>query len=91
MYLNALLSVSFEPLYAGKLECLEAGMLLSSFRCQLPLNPWMLGYYINPAGKFSTVVIPAKAGIQKDTGCRIKSGMTGFSYLVAGLIIRVGG
>jgi hypothetical protein len=35
--------------------------------------------YINPAGKYSTVVIPAclplrrkGAGIQKDTGCRIK-------------------
>jgi hypothetical protein len=27
---------------------------------------------INPAGKYSTVVIPAEAGIQKDTGCRIK-------------------
>jgi len=34
---------------------------------------------INPAGKYPTVVIPAKAGIQKDTGCRIKSGMTGLA------------
>jgi hypothetical protein len=34
---------------------------------------------IIPAGKYSTVVIPAKAGIQKDTGCRIKSGMTGLA------------
>jgi hypothetical protein len=29
-----------------------------------------------PAVRYVTVVIPAKAGIQKDTGCRIKSGMT---------------
>ncbi|RLB98032.1 MAG: hypothetical protein DRH90_22475 [Deltaproteobacteria bacterium] len=36
--------------------------------------------------KYLTVVIPAKAGIQKGTECRIKSGMTVFSYLVAGLI-----
>jgi hypothetical protein len=41
---------------------------------------------ITPAIKYVTVVIPAKAGIQKDTGCRIMSGMTGFGYLVAGLI-----
>jgi hypothetical protein len=42
--------------------------------------------------KFLTVVIPAKAGIQKKTGCRIKacpgldpgSGMTGFGYLATG-------
>jgi hypothetical protein len=31
---------------------------------------------ITPAVKYPTVVIPAEAGIQKDTGCRIKSGMT---------------
>ena len=43
--------------------------------------------YITPAIKYVTDVIPAKAGIQKDTGCRIMSGMTGFGYLVAGLII----
>ena len=41
---------------------------------------------ITPAIKYVTDVIPAKAGIQKDTGCRIMSGMTGFGYLVAGLI-----
>ncbi len=32
--------------------------------------------YITPAVKYPTVVIPAEAGIQKDTGCRIQSGMT---------------
>jgi hypothetical protein len=31
-------------------------------------------------------VFPAKAGIQADTGCWIKSGMTEFAYLIAGLI-----
>ena len=41
---------------------------------------------ITPAIKYVTVVIPAKAGIHKDTGCRIMSGMTGCGYLVAGLI-----
>ncbi len=44
--------------------------------------------YINPAVKYSTVVIPVEAGIQKDTGCRIKSGMTGVGYLVARLIYQ---
>ncbi len=39
--------------------------------------------------KYSTVVILAKAGIQKDTGCRIKSGMTKLSYLVAELINKI--
>ena len=29
----------------------------------------------------------SKAGIQKDSGCRIMSGMTGLGYLVAGLIM----
>ena len=43
-------------------------------------------WFITPAIKYVTDVIPAKAGIQKDTGCRIMSGMTGFGYLVAGLI-----
>ena len=41
---------------------------------------------ITPAVKYPTVVIPAKAGIQKGAGCRIKSGMTGCGYLVAGLV-----
>ncbi len=31
---------------------------------------------ITPATKYINVVIPAKAGIQAGTGCRIKSGMT---------------
>ena len=48
---------------------------------------------ITPAIKYVTVVIPVclplrrkGAGIQKGTGCLIMSGMTGFGYLVAGLI-----
>jgi hypothetical protein len=32
------------------------------------------------------IVIPAQAGIQTGTGCRIKSGMTEFVPLIAGLI-----
>jgi hypothetical protein len=31
---------------------------------------------ITSAANYSTFVIPAKAGIQEETGCRIKSGMT---------------
>jgi hypothetical protein len=31
---------------------------------------------ISPADKCLKVVIPAQAGIQQSTGCRIKSGMT---------------
>ena len=31
------------------------------------------------------IVIPAKAGIQEGTGCRIKSGMTELDYLIARL------
>ena len=34
-------------------------------------------------------VIPANAGIQIQTGCRIESGMTELWYLIAGLIIMV--
>jgi len=30
------------------------------------------------------MVIPAKAGIQKNTGCRIKSGMTELASFIAG-------
>jgi len=41
---------------------------------------------ITPAIKYVNIVIPAKAGIQVGTGCRIKSGMTQLPYLVAGLI-----
>jgi hypothetical protein len=36
--------------------------------------------------KCLNIVIPAKAGIQVGTGCRIKSGMTELVYLVARLI-----
>jgi len=41
---------------------------------------------ITPAIKYLNIVIPAKAGIQVGTGCRIKSGMTELDYLVARLI-----
>ena len=50
----------------------------------IKIKSW--GDFITPAIKYVTDVIPAKAGIQKDTGCRIMSGMTGFGYLAAGLI-----
>jgi hypothetical protein len=43
--------------------------------------------HITPATRYPKAVIPAKAGIQEDTGCRIKSGMTKLGYLFAGLII----
>ncbi len=43
-------------------------------------------YIITPATKYINVVIPAKAGIQAGTGCRIKSGMTEYACLIAGLI-----
>jgi len=41
---------------------------------------------ITPAIKYLNIVIPAKAGIQEGTGCRIKSGMTELDYLIARLI-----
>ena len=41
---------------------------------------------IASAIKYLNIVIPAKAGIQVGTGCRIKSGMTELDYLVARLI-----
>jgi len=44
-------------------------------------------YNIAPAIKQLKVVILAKAGIQKNTGCRIKSGMTALDYSVAMLIV----
>ncbi|RLC01061.1 MAG: hypothetical protein DRH90_17020 [Deltaproteobacteria bacterium] len=53
--------------------------------------------YITPTVKYLKVVIPAEAGIQKNTGCPrlttcrgrlIKSGMTEFGYLLAGLICQ---
>jgi len=34
---------------------------------------------ITPADKYPRIVIPAQAGIQQSTGCRIKSGMTAFA------------
>jgi len=43
---------------------------------------------ITPAIKYLNIVIPAKAGIQVGTGCRIKSGMTELDYLVARLILQ---
>jgi hypothetical protein len=33
-------------------------------------------YNITPADKYPKFVIPVQAGIQQNTGCRIKSGMT---------------
>jgi len=45
--------------------------------------------YITPAIKYLNIVIPAKAGIQEGTGCRIKSGMTELDYLIARLITTV--
>jgi len=42
---------------------------------------------ITPAIKSLNIVIPAKAGIQEGTGCRIKSGMTELDYLIARLIL----
>ncbi len=53
---------------------------------------------IAPADKYPQVVIPAKAGIQKNAGCPrlttfpgrlVKSDMTEFGYLVAGLIVTL--
>ena len=37
-------------------------------------------YCIVPVIKYLDIVIPAKAGIQVGTGCRIKSGKTGGVY-----------
>ena len=42
--------------------------------------------YITSAIKYLNIVIPAKAGIQVGTGCRIKSGMTELDYLIARLL-----
>ena len=36
----------------------------------------LVDHFITPAIKYLNIVIPAKAGIQAGTGCRIKSGMT---------------
>jgi len=46
---------------------------------QYPVLQWLIGSIIAPVVKYPMVVIPAKAGIQKETGCRIKSGMTGLA------------
>ena len=43
---------------------------------------------ITPAIKYLNIVIPAKAGIQEGTGCRIKSGMMELDYLVTRLIMQ---
>jgi len=43
-------------------------------------------FIITPAIKYLNIVIPAKAGIQEGTGCRIKSGITELDYLIARLI-----
>ena len=43
-------------------------------------------FFITQAIKYLNIVIPAKAGIQESTGCRIKSGMTELDYLIARLI-----
>ncbi len=40
-----------------------------------------LGMIIASATKYPKAVIPAKAGIQENTGCRIKSDMTNLAYL----------
>jgi len=37
-----------------------------------------------------TAVIPEKTKIQEISGCRIKSGMTDFTYLIAGLRLHGG-
>ena len=39
--------------------------------------------------KYLNIVIPAKAGIQEGTGCRIKSGLTELDYLIARLIFSL--
>jgi len=44
---------------------------------------------ITPAIKYLNIVIPAKAGIQEGTGCRIKPGMTELDYLIARLILQI--
>jgi hypothetical protein len=57
----------------------------------------LLGLLGSPAVKYLKIVIPAEAGIQKNTGCPrlttyrgrlIMSGMTEFVYLLAGLTIK---
>ena len=44
---------------------------------------------ITSAIKYLNIVIPAKAGIQEGTGCRIKSGMTELDYLIARLTLTL--
>ncbi len=51
-----------------RVKASEGGLLLS--------DSTSTRRHITTAVKYRTVVIPAEAGIQKDTGCRIQSGMT---------------
>ena len=51
------------------------------------MDRWKFSY-INPAIKYLAIVIPAKAGIQEYTGCRIKSGMTEVSLFNGRVNIR---
>jgi len=44
-----------------------------------PVRAAAYDFVIVPADKYPQVVIPAKAGIQKSAGYRIKSGMTGLA------------
>jgi hypothetical protein len=44
---------------------------------------------INPATKYPEKSHSGKSRNPENTGCRIKSGMTKFLYLIAGLIINV--
>jgi len=62
-----------------------------SIRQLLNLLVWTPDSSINitPAIKYLNIVIPAKAGIQVATGCRIKSGMTELDYLIARLIMTI--
>ncbi len=48
-----------------------------------------IGTLIHLAIKYLSAVIPEKAGIHKNTGCRIKSGMAWLLFLLAGLIIHI--
>ena len=91
-----LLPPSWIPAYAGmttglcRLPALNTLILSSSslsllWSLKFPLLKGS-GEYITPAIKYLNIVIPAKAGIQEGTGCRIKSDTTELDYLVARLI-----
>jgi hypothetical protein len=47
-----------------------------NFRYSNAGETWSEVFVIKPAIKYHKVVISAEAGIQINTGCRIKSGMT---------------